>query len=463
MSLYIIRKQRIRRLCSWILGTLFVFSGLLLIKLLNDIDKQQLVINQPSQIVSLFDFRNNISTQNDKQNDVNNVIPNPIMHEDSQKPDRLSMDHIAIAIKTGHEVALDRVPVQLLTFLKDAKNMIVIGDAPGIEIGSMPMHDVITKLYDFESVNVAAVPKPEVKLEKRGAAANVIVPDTKSRGWRMDAHKNLPGFRLLYEKFPNARWYMMIDDDTYLYTDNLIQEVERLNWNDDYYMGAPNKFKGCDGVKDIHQSPLFAHGGSGILISSGAMKKLVEPININRCISKYKTCWAGDIRTALCLRDLEITITKMSGFRGMPPTAEFRWSHPCDRPITWHHLPSQRIQRLYSSELKGRRVNGVTLADVFWDEIVPQLPVDSPLLKEQIQNVDFPDAPVYRVIRRKDANLEGPALCKNTCRGEERCITWVWDGEKCWLKGGLGGKILEKDSALGYVSGVFMKKYKCVQ
>jgi hypothetical protein len=56
-------------------------------------------------------------------------------------------DDFAIAVKTGREVALERVPIQLLTFLSDVKNKIIIGDGPNVTIGDYEMIDVYTNLY----------------------------------------------------------------------------------------------------------------------------------------------------------------------------------------------------------------------------------------------------------------------------------------------------------------------------
>jgi hypothetical protein len=41
-----------------------------------------------------------------------------------------------------------------------------------------------------------------------------VVPDENSLGWKADAHKNFPGFRELWTSFPNASWYVMVDDGT---------------------------------------------------------------------------------------------------------------------------------------------------------------------------------------------------------------------------------------------------------
>jgi hypothetical protein len=67
-------------------------------------------------------------------------------------------DDFAIALKTGSDVALQRVPIQLLTFLSDVKNKIIIGDGPNVKIGSYKMIDVYTNLYNDS--------KPSIKKSK---------------------------------------------------------------------------------------------------------------------------------------------------------------------------------------------------------------------------------------------------------------------------------------------------------
>jgi hypothetical protein len=142
-----------------------------------------------------------------------------------------------------------------------------------------------------------------------------VIVDKKSLGWKSDAHKNLPGFKLLYDAHPNADWFIMLDDDTFMLFENLVDYLDE-NFPDpdaQIYLGNPNRFIGCDGVTKMGKGPGFAHGGSGIVLSRGAMRVLVA--NIDACISRYKTCWAGDVRTALCLRDNDIRLeTKVLGY-----------------------------------------------------------------------------------------------------------------------------------------------------
>ena len=57
-------------------------------------------------------------------------------------------DDFAIALKTGSDVAVQRVPIQLITFLSDVRNKIIIGDRPNVIIGDYEMIDVYTNLYN---------------------------------------------------------------------------------------------------------------------------------------------------------------------------------------------------------------------------------------------------------------------------------------------------------------------------
>lgn len=244
-------------------------------------------------------------------------------HRKSLGPDR-NWDKFAFALKTGKDVALKRTPIQLMTFLQPVKNIILIGEEPNVFVADYPMIDVVSATMKAgEDVghgigfNLQLVRPPKMQhdpvqghLLKRELAE--VVVDQESKGWKLDAKKNIPGFKLLYERYPDVDWYVMIDDDTYMFMDNVLDKLKNYNPNDPHYLGAPTNFIGCDGVKTWGESIYFAHGGSGIIISRGAMLKMI-PI-IDSCIKKYDSCWAGDIRTSLCLRDAGIMVENAGYF-----------------------------------------------------------------------------------------------------------------------------------------------------
>ena len=115
-------------------------------------------------------------------------------------------------------------------------------------------------------------------------------------------------------------------------------------------------------------------------MSRGALQKMLP--KVDECVTRYADCWAGDIRLALCLRDINILVNAKTNnvrlnFHGDAPYAEkYSWpSDPCEVPLTYHHLIPRRAQDIYETErsvlydetvlskLKGRE--NITTADVF--------------------------------------------------------------------------------------------------
>jgi hypothetical protein len=102
----------------------------------------------------------------------------------------------------------------------------------------------------------------------------------------------------------------------------------------------------------------FMHGGSGIALSSGAMR-LFAPV-VDACIVKHRECYAGDISLALCLRDLGVTFVHVPGFQSQSPAdAVATPLMPlCGEPVTFHHVSPEIHELLYQLELAERAQSG---------------------------------------------------------------------------------------------------------
>ncbi|TPX57601.1 hypothetical protein PhCBS80983_g03742 [Powellomyces hirtus] len=351
-------------------------------------------------------------------------------------------DKFAIALKSGVDVVLERSLIQLMSYLQPVRNLIMIGDGEA-QVGDRVMIDVINTLYGPRNPRSRKQDSTNVRTQKQTSAEAVQVDET-SQGWKSDGHKNLPGFRELWNRFPNAEWFVMIDDDTYVFLDNLADRLAMYDPDGKHYFGAKTQFVGCDGVRQWGAGPYFAHGGSGIVVSRGAVREMMT--GIDACIEKYKTCWAGDVRTALCLRDQGILLHSPSGFFSTPPNKQFWFPHdPCDRPLTFHHLLVKQIQELYNTE-KGiiTRIGkgAVTFSDIYWSwhgETEWQANFDR-------KGADF-----------MSAMLDTPEDCKDICLEKKACISYVFDGRKCWLKDRIPPGVVGR----GMTSGVLRERYVC--
>jgi len=61
--------------------------------------------------------------------------------------------------------------------------------------------------------------------------------DFNQLGWQLDVYKNIPAFKLLYDTYPNAKWYMMVDDDTYVFLSNLKKRLSFYDPEEKLYLG----------------------------------------------------------------------------------------------------------------------------------------------------------------------------------------------------------------------------------
>ncbi|KAI8817974.1 uncharacterized protein EV422DRAFT_499426, partial [Fimicolochytrium jonesii] len=355
-------------------------------------------------------------------------------------------DQFAVALKSGVDVVHQRSLIQLVSFLQPVRNLILIGDGV-VEVGDLEMIDVISGLYDDagkKDVKAAAQAHANAVNAAEPLSVDAVNPDESSTGWKSDGHKNLPGFRELYTRFPDAAWYIMLDDDTYVFFDNLADRLSIYDPDIPHYFGAKTQFVGCDNVWAWGQGPYFAHGGSGIVVSRGAMREMMS--GLDNCIEKYRTCWAGDVRTALCLRDQGVLLHSPSGFYGSPPNKQFWFPHnACDRPLTFHHLLVKQVQDLYNLEKKviGQYGKGaVTFGDIYWD-----------WHPTSVRLADYD---------RKGAEIaswlaDSVEVCEALCKGKKNCVTWVYDGHKCWMKDRIPPGKTEK----GILTGVVKERYMC--
>jgi hypothetical protein len=331
------------------------------------------------------------------------------------------MDDIAVALKTGKDVLLARVPIQLVTFLK-VNSMVVIGDDDGT-------------IGQYEMINVCP------KLQKQKRSTEKLHENITSIGWiqydrlNSDACKNIPGYVYLYNQYPNKKWYVMVDDDTFIFWNNLLDFVQDYDYLKPWYFGLSTNFVGCDGIYKYGQGPLFAHGGSGIVLSQKAVEMLV--LKSNECITKYDTCWAGDVRLALCLRDIGIHVDGRGEFHKDPPNDEFEYQDPCIKPISFHHLLPHQIQTLY--DIKGNATMA-SLAPHFLSKDV-QMDTDRP-------GMDY-----------KSYYEPSGSECYQQCVNDPQCASFSYHRSLCSLKYG----IPKQKEVIGSISGLVLDHFKCKQ
>jgi hypothetical protein len=151
----------------------------------------------------------------------------------------------AIGIKTGAHMAAVRVPIQMLSFLKYQPYVLYFSDDDAM-IGDVPVTGVLKEMvpdnfYPFR--------------RKLLGSSETVKADQKTIGWKLDQHKHFYGFKEIYRRWPDKDWYIMIDDDTYLFMDNVVHELSKLNASEIHYIGTPRLFTGCAGYNSYTKGP----------------------------------------------------------------------------------------------------------------------------------------------------------------------------------------------------------------
>ncbi|GAO51136.1 hypothetical protein SAICODRAFT_73431 [Saitoella complicata NRRL Y-17804] len=360
------------------------------------------------------------------------------------------LPNFAFAIKTGKETIEERLSRQFATFLPLINNFIYISDH-NETFGTVPVYDCYNPIYTDAWSRLTAQNPPETL--RFPPPSNLEEVRKQEPGWERDAHKNLIGFKHLYESFPDADWYFMIDDDTYVFTSNLYDITADLDPEALIHMGVVRGKEHCGSNDDMPEPRHgFYQGGSGILFSRGAMKALYP--HLDECIMKSWDCEGGDRRVGLCQYDAGIPVRHWwqnpfafysHDFRDL--NAEWGWpGDSCLRPITGHRMRKTDFQDAFQAEQEAPS-GRVTFADLYAaqrggyvDDIAPD--------RNYPGWTDFGGEP-----------LTSALACHELCQSTPQCLAWTWGEVEqfCWLKNDAGGKEERK----GYVSGMLGEGYRC--
>ncbi|KAI9164503.1 hypothetical protein H9P43_008362 [Blastocladiella emersonii ATCC 22665] len=463
--------------------------------------------------------------------------PSPPAHPsrlESGGPFEPRWDTLAVAIKSGKAVVDTRFPRQLNTTLRGIRNLVLIGDANATDVAGagIDMVDVVTGATKAARMRLKAAKKAVPAAKKEGGAeddwsdtppalhrrglgfgygSRRVLPRADldhevmglskraatpartedSAGWKADASKFIPAVRALYDAFPKADWYIIGEDDTYIFFENLSRALSAHDPGQRLYFGAGNIFAGCDGVTRFGEGPAFANGGSGIVLSRGAVAAML-PL-ADDCTVKYDDCWAGDVRLALCLRDAGITITNI-GSRGgstgaggrfmqeSPESAKFAFpDNRCDRPLSVHHVSGDAMDKLYRAERDaGKAAAG--MADQ-WALATPES--HAYLFSPGSAKTPAAESPFYAPVTMADVWTEfreakGPeeklamwrpgahyaevkvpqvAKCRARCIEDPRCVAWDYSIETASCR------LLETAHApqpkMNMITGVAKGRYMC--
>ena len=352
-------------------------------------------------------------------------------------PQRPIAKDVLVVLRTGATEVLEKLPVHFETILRCIPNYAIYSDYEE-EIEGHHIHDIFDELSqdlkdsvpDFELYHRLKTKGRDglstdgTKHDGSGPSGSLSNP-----GWKLDKFKFLPMLDKALRSRPHAKWFVFIELDTYLMWGNLLDYLSRFDAEKPYYIGKQMY------IGDV----LFAHGGSGFVLSGAAMRKVTDHWRAHMAAYNQYTTeqWAGDMVLGKVMKDVQIPLLwAFPHFQGDPvATLDHNitkidrqpWCYPA---ITYHHMPGDEIQSLWRFEQEWQRTHpgGVVLrhADVFKGYIQPYLGQERKEWDNYSVNRDFTNS----VLEGRGAQDSFEA-CRSACESNAACLQYSHRSSRC--------------------------------
>lgn len=346
-------------------------------------------------------------------------------------------DDILLITKTGSATLHTRLPIHLL-HQSDLyiPNRLFVSDYPttlnGIEffdaLGNVS--EIIASLDEFSRLRS--------QLHSLMQSNQDLSLMDSEGGWKLDKYKFLPTFAEAWRRFPQVKWVVMVEADTFLFWQQLVRWLGSLDPSKQLLLGH-GTWTDYNGT-----STMFAHGGSGIVVSRGLMEATFgdDPEFEHNHDALIQASAFGDGLLSKALYDSSnlTELSKEGGqrFNSDPPRVlKFTKEVWCQPLLTMHHVSNIEVARLYDFQ---RRKAG---EEVRWKDMYEEF--QPAFLKSGEDSVEKRGWSSFEEWDSETTDLvTGSAEeCKAHCRAMEGCLMWEWrkqDGsrpkEQIWANEG---------------------------
>ncbi|KAK9123898.1 hypothetical protein Sjap_013500 [Stephania japonica] len=145
--------------------------------------------------------------------------------------------------------------------------------------------------------------------------------------------------RIVLESFKlgmeDVRWFVMGDDDTVFFMENLVDLLSKYDHNQMVYIGGNSESV----EQDVIHSYGMAYGGGGFAISYPLAKELV-PV-LDGCIDRYHYFFGSDERVGACVAEIGVRTIHEPGFHQVDIRGSaygLLSAHPTTPLVSLHHL-----------------------------------------------------------------------------------------------------------------------------
>lgn len=206
-----------------------------------------------------------------------------------------------------------------------------------------------------------ACPHATIEMTEITNQAEHVIGSQWTNPWYLAQPRFLPALEHLWRSNPNVRWYVVGDDDTYLYPKNILRRLGKHNSSEpevvSFFWCTWNTITDyMEPQRDCHP---FAQGGSGVLFSKTIMD-LVGP-HLIECNEKYNDAeHAASMRVSVCMERLfgyenwskgAYIKPWKSGIHPGSPKVVISHGNTWDAPASFHQVKPDEMENLKRSHM----------------------------------------------------------------------------------------------------------------
>ncbi len=272
----------------------------------------------------------------------------------------------------------------------------------------------------------------------------------------------------MYRLYPTVDWYIMIDDDTYLFKHKLESILRNSDPTVPIYAGKAAgggcwKRNRTEKFKNI-----FAHGGSGVILSRVAVEKLLTIKDRCQSVMQHKDtiydCYVGDGLLALCLQWVDIQLNNFISYEHFNPDSNFEKNQYTWKSAATELLSSHKV-RTMANALELYAIDPVNPLSPYkgrWVDLFNYAIAKGKLVLDESIHMNYRLRAWSSVFRNIDNRIYDAPQCQQACREEPKCVAWQYNynaTSSVQKRCSLFKDIIITDYSAGYASGHIYSNY----
>lgn len=150
-----------------------------------------------------------------------------------------------------------------------------------------------------------------------------------------------------------ARWFVMGDDDTVFFKENLVAVLSRYDHRRMWYVGGISESV----EQNVMHSYRTAFGGGGFAISYALARHLANMMD--GCVQRYTSFYGSDEKISACVGELGVPLTRELGFHQLDIRDDpygLLAAHPVSPLVSLHHLDYIKPLFPHKSQLDSLKI-----------------------------------------------------------------------------------------------------------